>query len=208
MIEAVILDFGGVILNIDFDIAHESFATLGVKDFREMYSQQHADHLFRHFEEGRLTDREFYEAFRRTTQLHLPDSDIRQAWNSMLLDYRRTTLDTLKKYHSTYRLYLLSNTNSIHLDGFMKIFDEQIGGGTLDGYFDKTYYSHLTGRRKPATEAYQQVLEENGLDPSRTLFIDDTFKNLAPAEELGMQTIWLQKGMFIEELDTFKRLKV
>ena len=62
-IKAIIFDFGGVILNIDFDKMDKVFADLGAPRFNEMYSQKNADHLFRHFEEGKLNEQEFYDAF-------------------------------------------------------------------------------------------------------------------------------------------------
>lgn len=199
-IKAIIFDFGGVILNIDFGKTNKAFADLGIKDFNEMYSQQNADHLFRHLEEGKLNEQEFYDAFRRSAQLNLSNEQIRNAWNALLVNYRKDALHTLKKLKHKYKLYLLSNTNSIHLEAFNKIYNEQIGEGRLDDYFDKVYYSHIMGYRKPGKEAFEYVLKENNLTPAETLFIDDSIQNLKPAEELGIQTIFLKEGMGIEDL--------
>lgn len=199
-IKAIIFDFGGVILNIDFDKMDKVFADLGAPRFNEMYSQKNADHLFRHFEEGKLNEQEFYDAFRRSIQLNLSDDQIKNAWNSLLIGYRKEALTTLKKIRHTYQLYLLSNTNSIHVVAFNKMYTEEIGEGSLGDHFDKIYYSHEIGYRKPGKEAFEYVLKENNLMSSKTLFIDDSIQNIKPAEELGLKTIFLKPGMGIEDL--------
>ena len=199
-IKAIIFDFGGVILNIDFGESNKAFADLGVKDFNQMYSQKNADHLFRHLEEGKLNEKEFYDAFRRSIQVTLTDEQIRNAWNSLLLSYREEALQTLKNIRHKYKLYLLSNTNSIHVEAFNKIYKEQIGEGSLEDYFDKIYYSHEIGVRKPGKEPYEYVLKENNLSPAETLFIDDSIQNIKPAEDLGIQTIFLKDKMRIEDI--------
>src|SRR4051794_35518261 len=117
-IKAIIFDFGGVILNIDFNKTHKAFADLGVTDFNEMYSQKNADHLFRHLEEGKLREEEFYDAFRRSIKLELTNEQIKIAWNALLVSYRKQALKTLRAIKHKYKLYLLSNTNSIHLKAF------------------------------------------------------------------------------------------
>lgn len=200
-IKAVIFDFGGVILNIDFDRSAKAFAELGVHNFNEMYSQHNADHLFRHLEEGKISEKEFYDAFRRSIDVHLTDEQIRKAWNALLIDYRPTALETLKRIRPKYELYLLSNTNSIHLEGFTEIFKQQVKTGLLEDYFDKIYYSHLMGYRKPDKAAFEYVLKKHNLVAEQTLFVDDTIGNLAPAKELGMKTFYLEKGMGIEDVN-------
>ena len=54
--------------------------------------------------------------------------------------------------------------------------------------FEKTYYSHLMGKRKPEADIFEQVLLENKLNPAETLFIDDSPQHLETAKKLGMQT--------------------
>jgi len=204
-IKAIIFDFGGVIMNIDFDLTAKSFAELGIANFNEMYSQKNADHLYRHFEEGKMNEMEFYEAFRRSGNLSLTDDQIKNAWNALLINYRIPALDTLKKLKRSYKLFLLSNTNYIHQVAFTRIFKEQVKDGSLEDYFDKIYYSHDIGIRKPAKEAFEYVLRENNLSPAETLFIDDSIQNLKPAEELGLQTILLKPGVGIEDLGLDER---
>ena len=148
-IKAIIFDFGGVILNIDYNKTYKAFTNLGVKNFDEMYSQKNANPLFHDLEEGKINAEEFYNAFKRSTQLKLSDQQIKTAWNAILLRYREEALQTLATIKNKYRLYLLSNTNSIHHKEFNKIFEDQIGSGSINDYFDKAYYSHEIKHRKP-----------------------------------------------------------
>lgn len=198
-VKAIIFDFGGVIFNIDFNKTCIAFSDIGVKDFAERYSLKNADPLFQHLEKGRFSEEDFFKEFRKINT-GVTDDQIRHALNALLLGYRKEALQTLRSIKHKYRLYLLSNTNSIHLQAFTKIYYEQIGEGSLEGYFDKAYYSHETGYRKPDKEAYEIVLKENHLSPAETLFIDDSIKNIEGAQELGLQTILLKEGMGIEDL--------
>ena len=200
-IKTIIFDFGGVILNIDYNRTSQAFKDLGLSNFDEMYSQKNANMLFRDLEEGKINEEEFYITFKSLTHLELTDDQIKNAWNAMLLHYREEALHTLKAIKQKYKLYLLSNTNSIHYTAFNKIFTDQIGGDPLNDYFDKAYYSHEIGYRKPGKEAYEFVLKENNLSPSETLFIDDSIQNINAANALGLQTIFLKEGMKLEDLE-------
>ena len=200
-IKAIIFDFGGVILDIDYNKTSKAFKDLGVKNFEEMYSQKNANPLFHDLEEGKINEAAFYNAFRTSTNLKLTDQQINKAWNAMLLGYRTEALYTLEAIRQKYKLFLLSNTNSIHHTEFNKIYQDQIQHGALDDYFDKAYYSHEIGYRKPYKEAYEYVLKENKLSPSETLFIDDSIQNIDAAKNLGLQTIFLKDGMGIEDFD-------
>ncbi len=162
-IKAIIFDFGGVIFNIDFNNTCIAFEQLGVKDFNEMYSLKTANPLFQHLEEGKLTEKEFYHEFRKLAAINLENDQIKNALNALLLSYRKEALQTLKSLKHKYSLYLLSNTNKIHQQAFNKIYKEEIKIGFLHDYFDKVYYSHEIGYRKPAPQAYERVLKENNL---------------------------------------------
>ena len=199
-IKAIIFDFGGVILNIDYNKTYKAFTNLGVKNFDEMYSQKNANPLFHDLEEGKINEEEFYNAFKRSTQLPLTDQQIKTAWNAMLMHYRKEALQTLSAIRHKYKLYLLSNTNIIHYKEFNKIFEDQIGSGSINDYFDKAYYSHEIKNRKPDKEAYEYVLKDNNLSASETLFIDDSIQNIDAAKALGLQTIFLKEGMMLEDL--------
>ncbi len=199
-IKAIIFDLGGVLLNIDFKKVSNAFKVLGVDAFDEMYSQSKVDMLFENLEVGKISEEEFCDAINIHSGKCLLPHEITTAWNSILLEFRTESLAHLKILKNKYKLFLLSNTNSIHMQAFNKIFDKNFGQGTFNSFFDRAYYSHEIGLRKPDAAAYLYVLNENNLLPHETLFIDDTLKNIEGARAVGLQTIFLSDGKKIEDL--------
>jgi putative hydrolase of the HAD superfamily len=111
-----------------------------------------------------------------------------EAWNAILLDFRMQSIDYLIVLRKRYRLFLLSNTNSIHQKAFEKKFREQTGLDSLDLFFEKALYSHQIGMRKPYESTYTKVLEMLGIRGEETLFIDDSPVNIGPAVKAGIHT--------------------
>ena len=199
--EAIIFDLGGVILNIDYNLARNAFEKLGVRNFDELYSQTGADMLFRELETGRISEENFYNELNKCTGLQLSPFEIKQAWNAMLLDFREESLLFLDAIRSKYKLFLLSNTNHIHIPEFNKIYNQKKREKPFIDYFEKVYYSCEIGLRKPDAECYDWVLEKESLAPGKTIFVDDTLPNVEAAKVAGMKTILLEPGKFIENLD-------
>lgn len=190
-IKHIIFDLGGVILNINYQLTYTAFGELGVKDFTSLYNQFKGSALFDDLETGKVGRADFLGEMKKHMPEGVTDEQIIAAWNAMLLDFPLRRLQILQQLRQHYGLYLLSNTNEIHLEAFNKILQESRGIPSLAAFFDKAYYSHLIGLRKPEKEAYQFVLDENGLDPKETLFIDDTLPNIEGAKLVGLETIHL-----------------
>jgi len=187
-IKNIIFDLGGVLLNIDYNKTISAFKDLGIKNFEQMFSQFHADAVFARLETGRISNDDFYAAIKRVVSGPVSSKEIDRAWNAMMLSYRPESLPELERLSQKYSLYLLSNTNSIHLDRFREIFTRDTGKPLLDVYFKKCWYSHLIGLRKPGKEVYEFVLQDAGLVAGETIFIDDTIDNIEGAKELGINT--------------------
>ena len=119
------------------------------------------------------------------------------AWNSLLLDLPPERVELLKKLRENYRLFLLSNTSSIHITQVNKILEATTGIEKLDDLFEKVYYSYDMGLMKPDPAIYLQVLKEQGLEAEETLFLDDNADNIAAASKLGIDTIHVQKPVTI-----------
>ena len=202
IIKNIIFDLGGVLLNIDYQRSVEAFKQLGLNGFEQMYSQAGADHLFEKLETGDISEEDFYATLRS----YLPSLDnsmIRKAWNTMLLDFRTGSLSCLEQLSSNYKIYLLSNTNSIHLSAFREIFRVETGKNAIEDYFIRTYYSHEIGRRKPYVETYEYVCEDAGIRAGETLFVDDSIQNIEGAADAGLNTHHLLPGKTIEEIILF-----
>jgi len=202
-IKNIIFDFGGVILNIDYTKTEVAFRELGIENFETQYSQMKQSAVFDKLETGKITEDEFVSAIQKTTDKNIPKDQIITAWNAMLLDLPLRRLQLLQQLQLHYNIYLLSNTNSIHEIAFNKMLKSLTGFNSMGVFFDKVYYSHHIGMRKPDKKIFEFILKENNLIPNETLFIDDSPQHIASAKELGIQTIFLKKGTTIED-DIFK----
>ena len=168
----IIFDLGGVLLDIDLKKSISAFEKLGIENFEEMFSQFRADELFGKLETGMLNEHEFYSAIKKRTKVNITDKEITNAWNALILDFRTESLDFLGKIATKYCLYLLSNTNSIHLKYFQQLFTKQTGKPLLDDYFIKAWYSNKVGLRKPGAAIFEFVLQKENLVAAETLFIE------------------------------------
>jgi glucose-1-phosphatase len=201
-IKNLLFDLGGVIINIDFNQVALSFNALSKKDISFIRQQVEERRLFYNHEVGKWTDAEFRTSVNHMLETTLPDEQIDQAWNSMLFDIPRERIDLLKELRKKYNLYLLSNTNAIHILEVNRILQRNNQVGSLEELFDKTYYSHLIRLAKPSADCYRYVLQDAGIRAEETLFIDDSAANIQGAKQIGIQTVHLQAPATI--LDIFR----
>lgn len=199
-IDTILLDLGGVLLNISFEATEKAFAQLGVTDFTAYYSQYKASPLFEQLETGQVSEQEFFTHFRQETGLKADDHAITAAWNAMLLDFPPARIEWLRGLENRYRVFLFSNTNSIHHEAFQLKFSAEYPGKSFDRHFEKAYYSHLLGKRKPHHDAFLTLIKDAEIDPARTVFIDDTKTNVDAAIQTGMNGIFLSGGKTVLDL--------
>lgn len=65
----------------------------------------------------------------------------------------------------------------------------------LGGLFDHIHDVLATDLvPKPEEAAYHSLINTAGIDPARSLFVEDMARNLRPAKDLGMTTIWVNTG--------------
>ena len=199
-IKNIIFDLGDVILNIDVPVASLSFAKLSGREQQEILDLFKEKDLFRQFETGQLDENGFRNYIREI--LIFPDwtdEMIDTAWNSLLLDIPTERIELLQNLRKHYKLFLLSNTSSIHITQVNKILEAATGIKKLDDLFDKVYLSYEMGLMKPAAKIYQQVLDREGLVAEETLFLDDNLANIEGAAILGIETIHVLKPTTILE---------
>jgi len=201
-IKNIIFDFGGVILNIDYILTEQAFAKLGLKDFDRIYSQATQKELFDVFEKGLISTVDFRNGIRKFIHDDVSDSQIDEAWNSMLLDLPVERVRLLDKLKTKYRIFLLSNTNQIHCDTFSDTLQKKLSRDIFSDVFEKTYFSHKVKMRKPNAEIFEWVLKENNLRKNETLFVDDSIQHIEGAKKIGLNAIYLEKGKTILDLFT------
>lgn len=188
-IKNIIFDYGNVIFHIDFTKVQQAWKQLGINNADKFYGHREQDPVFNLLERGEISVEDFRNRIRELSgKPELTDEQIDGAWNTIFLDIPKGNHELLKKVKEKYRTFLLSNINAIHYDYVHSYLQKEFGMANNDDLFEKVYYSHLVGKRKPDTEIFEQVLSENNLDPAETLFIDDSPQHLETAQKLGMQT--------------------
>lgn len=195
-IKNIIFDLGGVILNIDYKLTVEAFKKLGIDDFEEIFSQYKQSTLSDDFETGRITELEFYEGIKTISGKDFTFEEYKNAWNALLLDLPKERINILKKLSKKYRLFLFSNTNETHYKEFVTKVESD-----FNTIFEKTYYSHQFGKRKPDSDSFLSILKENNLIIEETLFVDDSIQHIESANLLGIRTLLIQEKPITELFD-------
>ena len=191
-IKNIIFDLGGVVINIDYRITLNELRSLGLKDAEKVYTQFNQQPWFDAYDTGRISSDAFINEFRKFLNQGTSREQIIHAWNAMLLDFPGERAELLKKLRNRYRTFLLSNTNELHVEYYLPKIQEWFGKEGMKIFLEKEYYSHLMGMRKPETETFHFILRENQLNPSETLFIDDSLQHVEGAKKAGIKTYHLK----------------
>jgi glucose-1-phosphatase len=191
-IEAIIFDLGGVILNLNVRNSIDEFIKLGFSNAEEemgkILNRIPGDELgiFHLYETGMINSTQFRAGIRKYVDRDLDDRDIDRAWTAMLLDLPLSNFNMMEMISKSFRIFLLSNTNAIHIENLHAISQNNHGFSSLVKLFEKVYYSHEVKMRKPDVEIYHHVLKDAGLNADSTLFIDDSLINVQGAQKAGL----------------------
>lgn len=190
--DAIIFDLGGVLVDLDVPRTVMALGQLFQKDAQAFYTQARQAELFDRFECGLLSAAEFREQLRSlfSSAIDTTDEAIDNAWNALLGHVPSEKLQLLKGLRQSKRVFLLSNTNEIHIEAFLASYDAThlARFGPWRELFEQVHYSHLLGFRKPDLRAFRALLTMHRLQPARTVFIDDNADNIRAAQQLGLQT--------------------
>lgn len=192
-IKNIIFDFGGVILDIYYHKTEEAFQALGLSQEQLVYTQKNQSDWFSKIETGQISELRFLNRLLDFLPPKTQVSAVVEAWNALLGNYKSERLQFLLETKTKYRSFLLSNTNIVHERWFTRKLSKEYGT-QLSDYFEKVYYSHELGMRKPNKEIFEFVLHENKLLPTETVFIDDSIQHIEAAKELGIHTLHLQQN--------------
>lgn len=186
-IKNLIIDFGGVLIDLDRQRCLDNFSKLGISDVESLLDIYHQQDFFQKYEKGLITTTEFRDVIRSKTEKPVTDAQIDDAWNSFLMNIPAYKLDLLLNLRKDYVVYLLSNTNELHWEWSCKhVFSYKTF--RVEDYFEHIFLSYKMKMAKPDAGIFQKVLNETGIVPQETLFIDDSDANCRTAEALGIST--------------------
>ncbi len=195
-IRNLLFDLGNVIVDIDIDGAMSRLRGL----FRSDAKQALIDKALTDYECGRISTDIFINTILSQSERRYQAIDVIEAWNSMLVGIPSYRLDMLEMLRSNYNVYLLSNTNALHLEWIHRYVRKIHHVDSFEKqYFDHAFYSHLVGDRKPNASLFKFITEDAFMTPALTLYMDDVQENLDVAGKLGFETYLVKPGEEITE---------
>lgn len=200
-IKNIIFDLGGVIYDIDYHKTIEAFSNLGIDQAEVLYSQAQQTDLFDAYEIGAISSEVFIQKLKSKLNIDLEDSDIINAWNALLIGVPKHRLDFLLEVKLTHNTFLLSNTNDLHIQQINREL-QAIDVNGLEPFFHEVFLSYELGMRKPHKETFAEVVNRLNIDPSETLFIDDSPQHLIGAKAAGLVTYYHTKGDIVDVFPT------
>lgn len=189
----LLFDFGGVIINIDYQLTVEAVRRLSRVAHGAEFTQASQAELFDLLETGHLTPAAFRAGLRQHYDLEGTDEELDAAWHAMLLDVPAERLALLAELRRQgYQTALLSNTNELHIAEINRRLATTYGlkAGIAD-CLDRVFYSQEVGLRKPGEEIFRHVLREMNWEPEDVLFIEDSPQHVATARRLGLRVLHL-----------------
>ncbi len=197
-IDTIIFDFGGVLINLNYQLTIDAFKELGIENFDKLYSQAAQENLFNDIETGTINSDQFVSGLLSYLPNGTTGEEVISAWNAMILDVPIKSIELLQSLKGKYKIYLLSNTNVIHLPYALRQWN-LTSSVAIEDCFDHIYLSYLMGMRKPDAEIFETVCMIENLVPANTLFIDDSIQHIEGAKKCGLQTYHLVPGQSVSD---------
>ena len=199
-IKNIIFDLGGVILDIDETIVYKELEKLDISTMELARSKEFTE-LMSKFDTGIYTAPTFRKRMKALVhQEKMTDQKFDAIWNAMLLDIPRERIEAIEKVKKHYKIFLMSNTNVIHYDLYVRDLQLRFGYHEFDELFHKSYFSFAEHLEKPDPRFFELILDHEGLVPEETLFIDDTEKNIKVAQSLGIRTYHISREELVRNL--------
>lgn len=169
--------------------AIKRFKSIGLKNVEDYLNPYTQTDIFGDIEEGKISAEQFRAKLSELIGKEVTYEECKFAWLGYRQDVPLRNLDILRKLKAQgYKLILLSNTNPFMMSwGLSGEFDGN--GNSLESYFDSLYLSYKLGVMKPNKKIFQYIIDNEKIQPSESLFIDDGERNINTARLLGFKTL-------------------
>jgi len=187
-ISTIIFDLGNVLLDIELMNFHQK--ALEIMGINEAGKLRKIEELMLRYELGKINTEVFINGLIRESVRPIQARELIKAWNSILIEMPSHIPLLLLDLRQQYKIYLLSNTNPLHIDWAMKHLKDQFDISDFEtNYLHGVFYSHLLQLRKPDPEIYRQVQSRLKISGNEILFIDDLPENVLAAQQAGWHSI-------------------
>lgn len=193
MVKAIVLDLGGVLIDLDYDRSVKAFRDiLGYEKITELLDLCHQKGIYGDMEAGLVTADEFRAAVLKDSRPGCVPEDVDRAMAGLLVGMDPAKVPLLERLSRDYPLYCLSNNNEISVKRMHDIYEEV--GLDWRRVFRKEFISSRMKMLKPAREIFDAAAAEIGLPPEEILFIDDSQRNVDGARAAGWQAALYRQG--------------
>lgn len=184
-IENIVFDLGGVLVDLDIDRCTAAFESLGMHAVARIIGPCYPAEMIGRLEHGLISFHEACEQMRTLAGTpNVPDERIAWAYGEFLTGIPVGKLRMVEALRRRgIRTYVLSNNNPASMAVIRRLFTAD--GHTIDDYFDRIYLSYEMHELKPSPAIFRKMIADSGIDPARSLFIDDGERNVNTARELG-----------------------
>lgn len=180
-------------MDLDRGRAVRAFKSLGMDCADRVLGEYAQQGPFGALESGAISVDEFHRQMADLIDRPVDYSDIDRAFISFLDGIPVHRLDALRELRDRFRIFLLSNTNSLMWETeIARQFRQQ--GLTINDYFDGIVTSFEAGVMKPDPAIFAYAERHLGIVPSETVFLDDSQANCDAASRLGWHTICVHPG--------------
>ncbi len=206
MIETIVLDLGGVLMEHDIQacvkrfqqLLGANFAKLGLGDDGEPTDVEMP--IMRDYETGYANTDDFVKALLPLSKEGTTRQDILDVWNMMLLGIPAERLERVLRLKQHYPVFLLSNNSEEHWRFCVEKFfssPDCDSETVLHRYFDEVFLSQEMHLSKPDPRIFEQAdarievqldRPEHPYNKAHTIFVDDLPANRAAAQAYGWQT--------------------
>lgn len=191
-VHALLFDFGGVIVEIDFNRVFETWSAQSGVSAATIRSRFSFDSSYESHERGQIAANVYFDSLRASLGIRLSDEQFREGWNTIFVGEIPGVSALLRQAKALAPLYVFSNSNPTHHAYWARAYADTLV------HFQKILVSFRLGLRKPEAEAFEVVASEIGVPPENILFFDDTYENVRSATSLGMQAVHVKSIADIE----------
>ena len=181
--QAILFDFGNVILEFSYDLTFKKWAELTTFDYNFFRTHFKFDNKLVEYEKGNISTQEYFNHITKLLDISWNFEIFETGWNNIYVGIDSQMASLLKRLKQKYKLYLLTNTNELHANCWKKKYPDILIN------FDGIFCSHELHSHKPEPKIYKDVLKRIEIDPKYVLFVDDNKENILGAKQVGIDGI-------------------
>jgi len=191
-IEALLFDLGGVVIEIDFNLALQTWKQWSLLSIEEMRHRFKLDGAYQQHERGEIEGTEYFAHLRKILEIKANDAEIASGWNAIFVNEVSETLNYILTAKIHLPCFAFTNSNAIHQASWMTNFPAVVDS------FHQIFVSSELGLRKPEPEAFAAIADATGISLDTMLFFDDTEENIRGAQAVGMQAVHVKEPLDVK----------